>query len=386
MGGAPGGGGDTSLAGCVDEVGRYYLRDDQTVFQAIGTVNPTLTQMKKKSDESTLRDIIDVASGSRYGCAVDKSGGVWCWPGQSSPLNTYGELGDNLAQASYVVHSATPVQAAVPEENPETLAMVKALQSGSDECIGSINCAIVSGGGLWCWGKGNNTLLNSMASGVRSPVAVPIESQTGVPLTGVDQVSALGDHICVVSDGKVLCWGSNFSGQLGQGDQVTQKYPQQVALGGNAVKVGVGRDTSCALLTDGTMKCWGSNRMGALGVGDPDAHDDGCSFPCKTTPVPITLDGSPLDDIVDLVLGSRSLNTAGFSDVCALRKDGSVWCWGEIMETDVPTPVFVDEEEMLSDAVQISMCASRLMYVTEDGRVMHKEGKLFPRERASVCE
>lgn len=385
-GGDPGAGGETNAGGCVAEVARFYLRDDQTVWNAAGTVNPTLTQIKKKSDDSPLTGIIDLASGTRYGCAVDTTERAWCWSGDGAPDNVYGELGDNLPTTTYVDHLATRVLANAPAGDPIELSGVIALQSGSDDCTGSINCAIVSAGGVWCWGKGNNSMLNSMTTGSESRVAVPIESSAGVAMTGVDQVSALDDHICTLSEGTVHCWGSGSYGRLGQGDEVTQKYPKQVDLGGTALKVGVGRDASCALMSDTTVKCWGSNRRGALGIGDPEADGDGCSYPCKTTPVQVKNGDSPLDGVVDLVVGSRSVNTAGFNDVCALRDDGSVWCWGEVMGENEPTQLRNDQDQLLSDAVQISMCAGRLMYVTEDGRVMHKETHSLPKEQASVCE
>ncbi len=385
-GGDSGTGGEENSGGCVDEVGRYQLLNDQTVWHAAGsTTNPDLSQILLDVDESPLTGVTDVASGTRYGCAVDVDGGAWCWAGVGAPNNTYGELGDNLPTTPYTDHRATRVLAFAQSADPELLTGVQALQSGSDECTGSTNCAVVTDGALWCWGQGSNTTFNSMPSGSESRVAIPIQASSGVPLTGVDQVSVQRYHICALSSGQVWCWGSNASGQLGQGDQVNESYPQLVDVGGTATQVAVGRDTSCALLSDGTVKCWGSNRFGTLGIGDPAADDDGCSFACKLTPVSVTTGSGVLDEVVQITLGSRS-DTTGFTDVCALRDDGSVWCWGEVFGTNVATPVPNDEDEPLSDAVRISMCAGRIVYLTEDGRIFEKDKHSLPALQVSACQ
>ncbi len=64
----------------------------------------------------------------------------------------------------------------------------------------------------------------------------------------------------------------------------------------------------CAVFS-GTVRCWGSNVDGRLGGATSDAR----------SLVPVTVE--PLDDVVDI--GSST------SHACAVRADGSVWCWGQ---------------------------------------------------------
>jgi alpha-tubulin suppressor-like RCC1 family protein len=69
----------------------------------------------------------------------------------------------------------------------------------------------------------------------------------------------------------------------------------------------------CALLSGGTVKCWGSNYAGELGDG---TIGDGSGGP--STPVQVI----GLSDVTAIASGD-SWHT------CALRRDGTVKCWGE---------------------------------------------------------
>lgn len=65
----------------------------------------------------------------------------------------------------------------------------------------------------------------------------------------------------------------------------------------------------CALRTNGTVQCKGSNSYGELGNPAVTARE-------SSTPV----DVAGLSDVVSIASGSHS--------TCALRADGTVWCWG----------------------------------------------------------
>jgi len=76
-----------------------------------------------------------------------------------------------------------------------------------------------------------------------------------------------GFTVAIRTDGSLWSWGSNYAGQLGQGDNRQRSVPTQV---GSASWHGVTAGTGFALAirSDGTLWAWGDNSSGQLGVGD----------------------------------------------------------------------------------------------------------------------
>ena len=81
-------------------------------------------------------------------------------------------------------------------------------------------------------------------------------------------ISTGGGHACaLLSDATVKCWGSNRSGELGDGTRTRRLTAVAVRGLAGATSVSAGYGMSCALLADGTARCWGDNRHGQLGDG-----------------------------------------------------------------------------------------------------------------------
>ena len=73
----------------------------------------------------------------------------------------------------------------------------------------------------------------------------------------------------MVMDGKLWCWGQNFSGELGLGDTSSRFAPTIVTgVGGQVKQIDLGNEHSCAVLVNGNLQCWGYNCYGQLGTGD----------------------------------------------------------------------------------------------------------------------
>ena len=130
------------------------------------------------------------------------------------------------------------------------------------------------------------------------------------------------DHACGIDGtGKAWCWGSNNTGQLGDGTVVStgKLVPTAVATSGTALdgktveRLAAGWDFTCALATDDTIACWGDNQWGQLGDGTFDDH---------TSPTAVDTSGT--------VLAGANVTTitAQHGHVCARTSAGAAACWG----------------------------------------------------------
>lgn len=212
------------------------------------------------------------------------------------------------------------------------------------------------------YGWGNNYIRWAVDDGVEYTLGTG-EGQTNVFTPAVvniaaTQLSAGPQHaVARARDGTVWTWGSNRSGQLGNGTTTYSPTPIQVSSLSNIITVGAGDSHNIALRNDGTIWAWGDNGTGQLGDG---------TTTDRLTPVLI---GS-LSNVVTLAAGS-------FHNL-ALRSDGTVWGWGwsvngEITPYDsnsspddryVPTPTQIPG---ISDVVDIAAGSGVSLAVKRDG-------------------
>jgi alpha-tubulin suppressor-like RCC1 family protein len=124
------------------------------------------------------------------------------------------------------------------------------------------------------------------------------------------KISAGGYSACAVTPANRLkCWGDNTYGQLGIGDDLTEKLaPVLVPNLENVTYVSVGDYSTCAILQGGKLKCWGLNSNGQLGDGTTDDRH-----------VPTQVEG-----LTSGVVGV----SVGEYHACARLKSGKVKCWG----------------------------------------------------------
>jgi alpha-tubulin suppressor-like RCC1 family protein len=219
-----------------------------------------------------------VALGDDHQCAVQVDGTLWCWGG-----NFEGQLGLGFSGATTPVLLPTQV----------TLIGSSVVEVGAGQAF---TCARKQDGTVWCWGYGFDGELGN-GNGVGSPNPQPVT----VLGNGVGAVSVAGSNACALkTDGSVWCWGDGSDGALA---------PVQVPnLGNSVVQISTNSGYTCAVKADGTLWCWGLNGYGQLG--------DGTTLP-ETNPVQVAALGNSVVQVA-----------AGQQDVCALKNDGTVWCWG----------------------------------------------------------
>jgi RHS repeat-associated protein len=168
--------------------------------------------------------------------------------------------------------------------------------------------ALDSSGRVWAWGSnGSGQLGDGTTTSHTTPVQV---------LTGVAAIAAGGTHsLAVKTDGSVWAWGSNGSGQLGDGTTSSHSSPTRVNTLSRALAVAAGTDTSYAISSDGTVWSWGSNTDGALGTGSTDGH--------AATPQLITG--------LDARNGTTAVRQIAAADhsAAALMSNGTIRAWGD---------------------------------------------------------
>jgi alpha-tubulin suppressor-like RCC1 family protein len=211
-------------------------------------------------------------------------------------------------------------------------------------------CAVLTSGGVDCWGYGlYGQLGNGMfytpgndgcqTCGSAEPVAVEGIGGTGT-LGGVVKLSSDGLGYCaLLASGAVDCWGAGTQGQLGNATFYTPSnndgsaVPVAVdAVGGSETLSGVvglysdneystsGGGGYCALLTSGAVDCWGAGSSGELGDGTyyTPSNNDGSA-------VPVAVEGVGGSGTLGGVASLSSDNVGGY---CALLTSGGVNCWG----------------------------------------------------------
>jgi alpha-tubulin suppressor-like RCC1 family protein len=191
--------------------------------------------------------ITAVRAGCAFTLALTAAGQVLAW-GE----NGNGQLGTGTAGAD----SSTPVRVSLP---PGTT--VKAISAGSDYSL-----AVTTTGHLLAWGS---NVMGQLGTGAPSgPVAAPVPVTVLPPGTAVTAVAAgwTTSHV-ITRGGGVLSWGDGAGGQLGNGTMLPSSAPVPARLPAGTKITGLfaGCADTVALTAGGKVLAWGFNSRGQLG-------------------------------------------------------------------------------------------------------------------------
>jgi alpha-tubulin suppressor-like RCC1 family protein len=272
-------------------------------------------------------------------CALLTSGGVDCWGD-----NTAEDLGIKSTQDSHV-----PV-AVLGLGGQGTLSGATSLAYGYQGY-----CAVVTSGGVDCWGLNTVGQLGSGVVCPRSPDGPPAcpTQDTAVAIVGLGKagtqvasvVSDLGSSFCaILVSGGVDCWGKGQNGELGTGQTngFSSEVPTAVlGVGGTGTLSGVANmdsndDGYCAALTSGGVDCWGENITGDLGDGTMTGPRQCLDFtPCAPEPAAVAGVGG-----TGILSGVKSVvpDVSGSYGNCVVLTSGGMDCWGASLggTSDVP--------------------------------------------------
>jgi alpha-tubulin suppressor-like RCC1 family protein len=191
----------------------------------------------------------DLVLGGSHSCAILADETLSCWGS-----NGNGQLAQDPTVVPIVVDAAV---IALP-------AGVDALALGRQH-----TCALVDGA-VSCWGRNDlGQLGDGSGAQQNTPVAVALPPEAG-PITAI---TAGTHHTCGIDDNDALwCWGSNDNGQLmlepdKGGNDVYTLVPVPIDLGEGVLEVTSGQTHTCAVTDAARILCWGTNTAGQIGDG-----------------------------------------------------------------------------------------------------------------------
>lgn len=231
---------------------------------------------------------VDVSVESEFGCAVERTGAVYCWGrGPAAEMNLR-----ELPPQPGADPTAYGVRKWGPASRLELVDDARAVSTAS-----SLACAIVEGGRVRCWGAfrwGTQHVYD--VPGIAKAVALEISD---------------GESCATLENGELWCWGVDEFG-----------IPRTRLA--NAVAVSVSDSIACGLTQQGDVVCWGQ------GIEDWHRYDK--QFNQQQPPAPFGTPSDPAEEEfpdsmeIGRFRGALDLALTGWNTLCVLRADGKVVC------------------------------------------------------------
>ena len=265
-----------AAAALADHDARFQVR----ISNAAGVVTSSIATLTVTAAPGPAPSLGRISAGGRFSLAVNAAGVPYSWGNDGAS-----QLGNGAPDANR--STAAPFG---------TLTDVRSLSAGQEYH----GIAVRNDGTAWAWGyRGNvDCAVGSVAS---SPFKVDYAMDVLAASAGYDHTLLLR------SDGRVLSFGCNHSGQLGRPGLPPPMAPLAIVQGlaPNIVAVAAGDGYSLALDANGDVWSWGRS-------GPADRSGPGNS------PTPVRLAG--LSNVIAIA--------AAAEHALALRRDGAVLAWG----------------------------------------------------------
>ena len=251
-----------------------------------------------------IGDAIAVSANENHSCALHQTGSVSCWGSIRVGL-----LDDGTERVLEIDFSSVPLG---------VTGVSDATSITTSESSYGHSCVLHQNNTVSCWGNNwHGRLGNGTVGKEYDYISVPVSV---VGISDAIAISAGGGYSCALHQtGTISCWGSNWHGQLGNGQSkgnwedtsADSSVPVGVVGISDAIAISAGAGHSCALHQTGSISCWGRNRKGQLGDGTGGSEND-------YSPVPVSV--VSIDDAIAV--------SAGGDYSCALHQTGKISCWG----------------------------------------------------------
>ena len=244
-----------SLAVCADGTAVSCGKSDYGQMGNGSTFGATLPTLVTTSGVLSGKTVIAVTAAQAQSFFLCSDGMI-----ASCGSVNYGLLGNSSTNDSLVPGAVTAMGGLAGKS-------VVAIRAGGFHCL-----ALCSDGTIASWGGNDNAQLGNGTTNYDGNT-VPVSVVTTGALAGKTVVSiAAGNrhNLALCSDGTLVSWGYNISGQLGNNSTSNSTVPVAItnsgALSGKTVTaIAASYNSSFALCSDGTIAGWGDNAYGQLG-------------------------------------------------------------------------------------------------------------------------
>ena len=194
--------------------------------------------------------------------------------------------------------SASSANVTIPEK-------IGTSNSWSQIAVGYSHTCGINAGELYCWGS---DVTGQIGNGSASSADVTLPEKIGTSNSWL-QIALGYSHTCGINAGELYCWGWDVTGQIGNGSASSADVtlPEKIGTSNSWSQIALGDFHTCGI-NAGELYCWGSDLHGQIGNGSASSAD-------VTLPEKIGTSNS------------WSQIALGRTHTCGIN-EGELYCWG----------------------------------------------------------
>lgn len=205
--------------------------------------------------------------------------------------------------------------------------------------------AITKDGDLYMWGYNKEGYLGD---GTKDIPDEPVKIMSNVKDVEIYVNEDTMTCAAITKDGALYMWGSNYSGQIGDGTKEDKLKPVKIMDNVEKVTMSSYR-TTAAITKNGDLYMWGNNQEGQ--IGDGTAED-------KVLPIRI------MENVEDVELYKHNSG--------AITKDGELYMWGYNFFGQIgdgTTENKLEPVKIMDNVDSVTLCADSSAAITKEGEL-----------------